>query len=212
MWCLKDWNWERLSASNWRKDHWISYARRFTSPCLTSSLHLEHSVFEGFVKIGFMKPPNHHVLGQQIVKYAWEPVIIWVKILTRSCVSLSLKSLDLLLYVKASGITYWRWNSNTLATWCKQPTHWKSPWCCKTLKVGGEEGDRGWDGWTASPAQWTWSWADSKRWWGTRKPGMLQSLGSQRVRPDLTAEQSVRKQCLVGGNQRYNMQKQMASA
>ena len=37
--------------------------------------------------------------------------------------------------------------------------------------------DRGWDGWMASPTQWTWVWANSGRWWRTGKPGVLQSLG-----------------------------------
>ena len=46
----------------------------------------------------------------------------------------------------------------------------------------GEEGIRGWDGWMASPMQWTWTWANSRRWWGTERPGVLQSMGSQRVR------------------------------
>ena len=36
---------------------------------------------------------------------------------------------------------------NTLATWCKELTHLKSPWCWLRLKVGGEGDDRGWDGW-----------------------------------------------------------------
>ena len=48
----------------------------------------------------------------------------------------------------------WSWNSNTLATWCKQLTHLKRPWCWERLKAGGEGGDRGWDGWMASPTQW----------------------------------------------------------
>ena len=48
------------------------------------------------------------------------------------------------------------WNSNTLATWCEELTHWKRPWCWERLKVGGEGDDRGWDGWMASPTQWTW--------------------------------------------------------
>ena len=39
----------------------------------------------------------------------------------------------------------YRWRSNTLATWCKQPTHWKRPWCWERLRAGGEEGGRGWD-------------------------------------------------------------------
>ena len=32
----------------------------------------------------------------------------------------------------------WSWNSNTLATWCEELTHWKRPWCWETLKMGGE--------------------------------------------------------------------------
>ena len=33
----------------------------------------------------------------------------------------------------------------------------------------------------ASQTVWTWVWASSRRWWWTGKPGMLQSLGLQRV-------------------------------
>ena len=36
----------------------------------------------------------------------------------------------------------WSWNSNTLATWYKELTRLKSPWCWGRLKVGGEEDDR----------------------------------------------------------------------
>ena len=32
----------------------------------------------------------------------------------------------------------WSWNSNTLATWCEELTHWKRPWCWARLKIGGE--------------------------------------------------------------------------
>ena len=41
----------------------------------------------------------------------------------------------------------WSWNSNTLATWCKELTHLKRPWCWERLRAGGEGDDRGWDGW-----------------------------------------------------------------
>ena len=51
-----------------------------------------------------------------------------------------------------------------LATWCKQGTHWKSPWCWERLKAG-KEGDIGWDCWMATLIQWTWTWANSGRWW-----------------------------------------------
>ena len=48
------------------------------------------------------------------------------------------------------------------------------------LKAGGEGDDRGWDGWMASPMQWTWIWASPGNWWWTGKPGVLQSTGSQK--------------------------------
>ena len=54
---------------------------------------------------------------------------------------------------------------------------------------GGREGDdRGWDGWMASLTQWTWIWASSGSWWWTRRPSMLQSMGSQRVGHDWATE------------------------
>ena len=52
------------------------------------------------------------------------------------------------------------------------------------VKAGGEGDDRGWDGWMASPTRWTWVWANSGNWWWTRKPGVLQTIGLQRVRHD----------------------------
>ena len=44
---------------------------------------------------------------------------------------------------------------------------WRSDSFEKTLmlgkmKVGGEEDDRGWDAWMASPTQWTWVWVNSR--------------------------------------------------
>ena len=71
----------------------------------------------------------------------------------------------------------WSWSSSILATWCEQLTHWKSSWCWERLRAEGEEGNRGWDGWMASPVQWTWTWANFGRWWGTGRSGMLQSMG-----------------------------------
>ena len=43
--------------------------------------------------------------------------------------------------------------------------HWKRLWCWERLKAGGEGGDRGWDGWVASPMQWIWTWETFRRWW-----------------------------------------------
>ena len=74
----------------------------------------------------------------------------------------------------------WCWNCNTLGTWCKELTHLKRHWCWVRLNAGREGDDRGWDGWMASPNQWTWVWVNSGGWWWTGKPDMLQSMGSQR--------------------------------
>ena len=57
----------------------------------------------------------------------------------------------------------------------------EKPWCWKRLKAGWEGDDRGWDGWMASPTQWTWLWVDSRSWWRTGRPGELQFMGSQIV-------------------------------
>ena len=46
------------------------------------------------------------------------------------------------------------WSSNTLATWCKELTPWKRPWCWEILRAGGEGDNRGWDSWMASLIQW----------------------------------------------------------
>ena len=82
----------------------------------------------------------------------------------------------------------WSWNSNTLATWYEELTHRKRPWCWERLKVGGEGDNRGWDGWMAPSTPWTWVWVSSKSWWWTGKPGVLQSMGSQRVGHDWVTE------------------------
>ena len=84
-------------------------------------------------------------------------------------------------------------------------TYWKD-WCWnffgylmqtddsleKTLilgKIERKEGIRDWDGWMASPMHWTWTWANSGRFWGTGRPAMLWSMGLRRVRHDWVTEQ-----------------------
>ena len=67
------------------------------------------------------------------------------------------------------------WSYNTLATWCEELTHWKRLWCWERLR-------QDWDGWMALSTWWTWVCASSRSWWWTRKPGVLLSMESQRVR------------------------------
>ena len=69
----------------------------------------------------------------------------------------------------------------------KRLTCLKRPWCWERLKAG-ERDYRGWDGWLASPQQWTWVWIGSRSWWWTGKPGVLQSMGPQRVGHDWVTE------------------------
>ena len=58
---------------------------------------------------------------------------------------------------------------------------WKesNEWCWERLKAGRGGDDRGWDDWTATPTQWTWVWVNSRSWWWTGRPGVLQFMGSQ---------------------------------
>ena len=86
----------------------------------------------------------------------------------------------------------WSWNSNTLATWCEELTHWKRSWCWE--EKGTIE-----HGWMASPTRWTWVWVGSGSWWWTGKPGVLESMGSQRVGYDWVIELNRTEQgwCLI---------------
>ena len=60
--------------------------------------------------------------------------------------------------------------------------HWEG------LGAGGEGDDRGWDGWMASPTRWAWVWVNSRSLWWRGRPGMLQVMGSQRVRHNWVTE------------------------
>jgi len=75
--------------------------------------------------------------------------------------------------------------------WCKSQLIGKIPWCWEREKAGGEGDDRRRDSWMASQTQWTWIWASSRRSWRTGKPGVLQSMGLQRVECDWVTEQKI---------------------
>ena len=64
----------------------------------------------------------------------------------------------------------------------KDPDGWER------LRAGREGGDRGWDGWIASPSQWTWVWVNSGSWWRTGGPAVWQFVGSQRGRQGWATE------------------------
>ena len=75
--------------------------------------------------------------------------------------------------------------------WPPDAKNWpigKDPDAGKDWRQGGEGDNRGWDGWMASLTRWTWVWISSENWWWTGKPGMPQSMGSQRVGHDWATE------------------------
>ena len=67
---------------------------------------------------------------------------------------------------------------------------WRTDSLRKRVMLWKTEGRRGrrWDGWTASLTLWTWVWVNSGSWWWTGRPGVLQCMGSQRVRHDWATE------------------------
>ena len=64
----------------------------------------------------------------------------------------------------------------------------ENPWCWERLKAGGKWDDRGWDGCMASPTGWTLVWVNSRSWWWTERPGVLQSMGLERAGQDWVTE------------------------
>ena len=89
-------------------------------------------------------------------------------------------------------ILFGRTDAKTPMLWPTDVNSWlivKRPWFWERLRAGREGGDRGWDGWMASLTRWTGVWANSRRWWRTGKPGMLQSMGLWRVGHNLVTAQ-----------------------
>ena len=81
--------------------------------------------------------------------------------------------------------------AETPVLWPPHAKSWligKRLWCWEGLGAGGEGDNRGWDGWMASLTWWTWVWVNSRSWWRTGKPGVLQFMGSQRVGHDWVTE------------------------
>ena len=87
--------------------------------------------------------------------------------------------------VEAETPILWPRDAKRCLIWDSTPSF---PWCWERLRAGGEGDNRGWDGWMASLARWTWIWVDSRSWWWTGRPGVLWFMGSQRVGYDWATE------------------------
>ena len=82
------------------------------------------------------------------------------------------KSRDITQLTKVKANIHWKdwcssWSSKTLATWCEDLTHWKKPLMLGKIEGRSKKGHQRMDGWMASPMQWTWTWVNFRRWWGT---------------------------------------------
>ena len=138
---------------------------------------------------------NSHVwMGELDYKESWVPKnwCVWTVMLWKTLESpLDCKEIQ---PVHHKGNHSWifigRTDAETPILWPPDAKSWLlwRPWCWERLKVGGEGDDRGWGGWMISPTPWTWVWVNSASWWWTARPGMLQSMGLQRVGHDWGTE------------------------
>ena len=120
-------------------------------------------------------------MSTEVSRYTWLPHTV----LSATVLSYSPQSWILIGRNDAEAETPVLWPSHA-----KNWLFWKesSPWCWGRLRAGGQGDNRGWDGWMASPTQWTWVWVNSGSWWWTGRPDVLQFMGSQRVRHDWATE------------------------
>ena len=135
------------------------------------------------------------LVAAPILRFIFEILEIYKLIIYMMGRIFFLEDLDIVTYKISAGISsgaHKTYEATTIlygCCRCEELSHWKRPWSWERLRAGGEGGDRGWDGWMASPTQWTWVWARSRRWWRTGRPGVLQSMGSQRVGHNWATEQ-----------------------
>ena len=76
----------------------------------------------------------------------------------------------------------WSWTPILWPPDVKNWLIWKDPDAGKDWRREEKGVDRGWDGWMASPTQWTWVWVNSRSWWWTGRPDVLQSTGVTKTR------------------------------
>ena len=164
-WWLQPWNW--MMFAPWKK----SYAQ--------PRQHIKmqrHYYFadKGLSSQSYGFSSSHVWMWELDHKEGWAPknwyfwTVVLVKTLESPLDSMEIKPVDF----KGNLVPNihwkdwcWSWSSKTLATCCEELTHLRRPWCWERLRAGGEGDDRGWNGWMASPTQWTWVWVDSGSWW-----------------------------------------------
>ena len=147
---------------------------------LSTKVHLVKAMVFPVVMYGFenwtIKKAEHRRIDafelwwwRRLLRVPWTARRSNQSILKEISPEYSLEGLMLKLKLQPFGHLMWRTDSL------------KKTWCWERLKAGGERDDRGWDGWMTSPTGWTWVWVGSGSCWWTGKPGLLQSVGLQRV-------------------------------
>ena len=147
---------------------------------LSTKVHLVKAMVFPVVMYGFenwtIKKAEHRRIDafelwwwRRLLRVPWTARTSNQSILKEISPEYSLEGLMLKLKLQPFGHLMWRTDSL------------KKTWCWERLKAGGERDDRGWDAWMISPTGWTWVWVGSGSCWWTGKPGLLQSVGLQRV-------------------------------
>ena len=186
-WWLQPWNWKTLTP--WKKS--------YDQPRQHIKKQRHYLANKGPSSQSYGFSSSHVWMWELDYKESWalKNYCFWTVVLKKTLVSpLDCKEIH---PVHPKGNQSWIFIGRTDAKaeipilWLPDIKNWlikERPWFWERLKVGGEGNDRGWDGWMASSTQRTWVWVSSRSWWWTGKPGVLQSMGSDRVRHDWAAE------------------------
>ena len=179
-WWLQPWNWETLAL--WKKSYDKPRWRIKKQRCYFANKG-PYGQSYGFSTSHVWMWELDHEEGWAPKNWCFQTVVL-EKTLESPLDCKEIKSINL------KGNQLWMFIGRTdaeaeaLILW---PRYAKSQLIGKDLdagreKAGGDGDNRRWDGWMTSPTQWTWVWVSSGRWWRKGKFGVLQSLGSQRVK------------------------------
>ena len=166
------------ALQKWISEPWGHPGRR-TIPAICQPLGRSHSLHSGREEL--------QDTGPRQLRYTRKEWCHWAQTLASPHTEKNTKFLNLRYLVFFNSQKYFWYSvylplvANFYITWLLPPPPGSS-----SLRVT-------WDGWMASPTQWTWIWASSRRWWRTGKSGVQQSMGLQRVGQDWATEQQTLK-------------------
>ena len=183
-WWLQPWNSKTLAS--WKES--------YDQPRQHIKKQRHHFAYKGSYTLSYGFSTSHVWMWDLDLKEGWAPKNwrFWIVVLEKILESpLDCKEIK---PVNPKGNQPWTFIGRTdaeaaiLGHWWEEPTHWKRPWFWERLRVEGEGGNRGWNGWIASHNghDLEQTLRDSE---GQGKPGVMQSMGLQRVRHSLVTTQ-----------------------